>query len=47
MLMKYIPFQLHFYIAKLGYTGVYLFFLIFASKHRLWVLVRIADAVMT
>ena len=34
----------HFYIAKLGYAGVYLFFLIFAPKHRLWVLVRTASA---
>ena len=33
------PFEPHFYIAKLGYAGVYLFFLIFAPKHRLWVLV--------
>ena len=33
-----------FYIAKLGYAGVYLFFLIFAPKHRLWVLVRTASA---
>ena len=27
----------HFYIVKLGFTGVYIFF---ALKHRLWVLVR-------
>ena len=32
------PLEPHFYIAKLGYAGVYLFFLIFAPKHRLWVL---------
>ena len=32
----------HFYIVKLGFTGVY-FFLIFAPKHRLWVLVRTAS----
>ena len=31
----------HFYIAKLGYAGVYLFF--FVSKNRLWVLVRTAS----
>ena len=31
-------------IAKLGYAGLYLFFLIFAPKHRLWVLVRTASA---
>ena len=32
----------HFYIEKLGYAGVYLIFLflLFAPKHRLWVLVR-------
>ena len=34
----------HFYIAKLGFAGIYLFFLIFAPKHRLWVLVRTASA---
>ena len=32
-----------FYIVKLGYAGVYLCFLIFAPKHRLWVLVRTAS----
>ena len=31
-----------FYIVKLGFTGVYIIFLIFAQKHRLWVLVRTA-----
>ena len=30
----------HFYIVKLGFTGVYIIFLISAQKHRLWVLVR-------
>ena len=39
----------HFHIVKLGYARVYLFFLfsyflIFAPKHRLWVLVRTASA---
>ena len=35
-----------FNIAKLGYAGVYLlFFLIFAPKHRLWVLVRIVPTI--
>ena len=34
------PIEPHFYIAKLGFAGVYLFFF-FAPKHRLWVLVRI------
>ena len=28
----------HFYIVKLGFTWVYIIFLIFAQKHRLWVL---------
>ena len=32
----------HFYIVKLGFTAVYFIFLIFAQKHRLWVLVRTA-----
>ena len=30
------PLQAHFYIAKLGFTGVYINFLISAQKHRLW-----------
>ena len=34
----------HFYIVKLGFTGVYIMFLISAQKHRLWVLVRTASA---
>ena len=38
------PLETYFHIAKLGYAGVYLFFLIFATKHRLWVLVRTAPA---
>ena len=37
------PLQPHFYIAKLGFTGVYINFLISAQKHRLWVLVRTAS----
>ena len=32
----------HFYIVKLGFTGVYIF-LIFDLKHRLWILVRTAS----
>ena len=36
------PFTPHFYTVKLGFI-VYIFFLIFALKHRLWVLVRIAS----
>ena len=35
--------KLHFYIVKLGFTGVYIIFLISAQKHRLWVLVRTAS----
>ena len=38
------PLKPHFYIEKLGFAGVYLFFLFFAPKHRLWVLVRTASA---
>ena len=34
------PLTPHFYIVKLGFTGVYFFFLIFALQHRSWVLVR-------
>ena len=30
------PLKPHFYIVKLGFTGVYIIFLIFAQKHRLW-----------
>ena len=36
------PFKPHFYIVKLGFTGVYIIFLISAQKHRLWVVVRTA-----
>ena len=38
------PLKPHFYIVKLGYAGVYLLFLFFAPKHRLWVRVRTASA---
>ena len=31
------PLKAHFYIVKLGFTGVYIIFLISAQKHRLWV----------
>ena len=37
------PLEPHFYIVKLGFTGVYITFLISAQKHRLWVLVRTAS----
>ena len=36
------PLPPHFYIVKLGFRGVFIF-LIFALKHRLWVLVRTAS----
>ena len=36
------PLTPHFYILKPGFTGVHIFFLIFALKHRLWLLVRTA-----
>ena len=44
------PFKPQIYSVKMGFAGVYLFFLIFDPKHRLWVLVRtasLADAVLT
>ena len=31
------PLKPHFYIVKLGFTGVYIILLISAQKHRLWV----------
>ena len=37
------PLTPHLYIVKLGCTGVYIFFLFFALKHRLWVLIRTAS----
>ena len=39
-LYSFDPLKPHFYIVKLGFTGVYINFLISAQKHRLWVLVR-------
>ena len=41
-LYNFYPLKPHFYIVKLGFTGVYIIFLISAQKHRLWVLVRTA-----
>ena len=38
-LYNFDPLKPHFYIVKLGFTGVYNIFLISAQKHRLWVLV--------
>ena len=37
-LYNFDPLQPHFYTVKLGFTGVYIIFLISAQKHRLWVL---------
>ena len=34
------PLKPHFYIVKLGFTGVYIILLISAQKHRLWELVN-------
>ena len=41
-LYKFDPIKPHFYIVKLGLTGVYFIFHISAQKHILWVLVRTA-----
>ena len=48
-LYNFYPLKPHFYVVKLGFTGVYIIFLISAQKHRLWVLVRTAlcEAVLT
>ena len=43
-LYNFDPLKPHFYIVKLGFTGVYIIFLISAQKHRVWVLVRFASA---
>ena len=37
-LYSFAPLEPHFYAVKLGFTGVYINFLISAQKHRLWVL---------
>ena len=42
-LYKFDPLKSHFYIVKLGFTGVYIIFLISAQKNRLWVLVGTAS----
>ena len=44
--LKSVTFLFLFSIVKLGFTGVYIKFRIFALKHRLWVLV-ITEAVLT
>ena len=36
------PLKPHFYIVKLGFTGICISYLIFAQKHGLWVLIRTA-----
>ena len=38
------PLKPHFCIEKLGFTGVYIIFLISNKKHRLWVLVGTASS---
>ena len=43
-LYNFDPLKPHFYIVKLGFTGVYIIFVISAQKHRLWVLVRTASS---
>ena len=42
-LYNFDPLKPHFYMVKLGFTGVYIIFLISAQKHRLWVFVRTAS----
>ena len=42
-LYNFDPLKPHFYTLKLGFTGIYINFLIPAQKHRLWVLVRTAS----
>ena len=42
-LYNFHPLKPNFYIEKLGFTGVYIIFLISAQNHRLWVLVRTAS----
>ena len=37
------PLTPHFYIVKLGFTGVYIIILFFVLNHILWVLVRTAS----
>ena len=37
------PLTPHFYIEKLGFTGVFVIFSFFALQHKLWVLVSTAS----
>ena len=46
-LYNFDPLKPHFCIVKLGFTGVYIIFLISAQIHRLLVLVRTAEAILT
>ena len=48
-LYNFDPLKPHFYIVKLGFTGVYIIFHIFAQNYRLWVLFKAAsnEAVLT
>ena len=43
-LYNFDPLKPHFYVVKLGFTGVYIIFIISAQKHRLWVFVRTASS---
>ena len=43
-LYNFDPLKPHFYIVKLGFTGVYIIFHISAQKRRLWVPVRTASS---
>ena len=43
-LYNFDPIKPHFYKVKLGFTGVYIIFLISAQNRKLWVLVRTAFA---
>ena len=36
-LYNFVTLKPHFYIVKLGFTRVYIIFLISAQKHRLWI----------
>ena len=42
-LYNFDPLKPHIYIVKLGFTGIYIIFLISAQKHRMWILVRTAS----
>ena len=43
-LYNFEPLKPHFYIVKLGFTGVYIISLIYVQNRRLWVLVRTASS---